>query len=192
MRSMFRRNLQTSGKAFTVVRTSESAKGLLVNYNCRQHIDFPIELDIHSNEWIINSVGEKLFVTEIQEYSPYKSCYYLSEYEYNSQKPQSTTFNINADIIEHSIIGTQDNATISLSNDLEQIRKMINESSSSDKAELHELLSLLEQQTKTNEPIPKGFFYRFSSVMQRNSWISGAISSFLLKLLQIPIEQLLP
>lgn len=192
MRSMFKRNLQTSGKDFTVVRTSETAKGLLVNYNCRQHIDFPIELDIHLNDWIVNSIGEKLFVTEIQEYSPYKSCYYLSEYEYNSQMPQSTTFNINADKIENSIIGTQTNATISLSNDLEQIRKMIDESSSSDKDELHELLSLLEQQMKTNESIPKGIFSRFSAVMQRNSWISGAISSFLLKLLQIPIEQLLP
>lgn len=192
MRSMFKRNLQTSGKDFTVVRTSETAKGVLVNYNCRQHIDFPIELDIHSNDWIVNSVGEKLFVTEIQECSPYKSCYYLSEYEYNSRMSQATTFNINADKIENSIIGTQTNATISLSNDLEQIRKMIDESPSSDKDELHELLSLLEQQLKTNESIPKGIFSRFSAVMQRNSWISGAISSFLLKLLQIPIEQLLP
>lgn len=191
MRSMFYRNLQTNGKLFTINRSLESSKGILVNCSGRSHIDFPIDLDVHSNEWITNSIGEKLFITEIQEVPPYKSCYYISEYEFNSRQSASNTFNIHADKIENSIIGNQSTATITLSNDLENIRKLIAESSSVDKAELTELVSKLENMTDSREPIPKGFLSKFSAVMQRNSWITSAVSSFLLNMLQIPIEQFL-
>lgn len=178
MRSMFSRNLKTSGKIFTVQRTSENIQGILASYNCRPHIDFPIESDIHSNDWIVNPVGEKLLITEIQDFSPYKSCYYISEHEYNSRHSQSNIFNITADKIENSIIGNQSSAIINLSNDLEQIRQMIDESSSSDKVELHQLVDLLESHSKSTESIPKGFLSKFSTVMQKILGLQDRLLAF--------------
>ena len=84
MRSMFPRNLSTSGKSFTNERTNVSFKGILVLNQGKPRIDFENCIDVKSTDWLVNSVGERLYVTELISLSDsYKSCYYISEHECN-------------------------------------------------------------------------------------------------------------
>lgn len=53
-------------------------------------------------------------------------------------------------------------------------------SDSPDKEDLQQLLSLLEMLVNDRIPAQKGMLSKFSAVMERNSWITGAISSTLL------------
>lgn len=183
MRSMFPRNLSTSGKPFKNERTNESFKGILVLNQGKPRIDFENSVDVKSTDWLVNSVGERLYVTELASLSDsYKSCYYISEHEYNQSKQSNTTFSINATTIENSIIGTQANATINLNMQLQQLRSDIDGSDSSDKEELHQIVSMLEELNKSKDPVPRNIFSKFSAVMERNSWITGSIASFLLNL----------
>lgn len=185
MLSMFPQNLHSSGKDFINTRTNEKFKGILVLNQPKPRIDFENTVDLKSSDWILNSVGERLYVTEVFSVSNgYKSCYYISEYQYNQSNNNNPTFSINATTIENSIIGTQVNATISLNDQIQKMKSDISDSSSSDKEELLKIVSLLEELKNSQEPIPKGILSRFSVVMERNSWITGSIASFLLGLLQ--------
>ena len=112
---MFPKNLSTSGKPFTNERTNVSFKGILVLTQGKPRIDFENSVDVKSTDWLVNSVGERLYVTELVSLSDsYKSCYYISEHDYNQSKQSNPAFSINATTIENSIIGTQTNATICL------------------------------------------------------------------------------
>lgn len=184
MRSMFPKNLVRSGKPFKNERTGTSFQGILVLTQGKPRIDFENSVDVKSADWIVNSAGERLYVTELVPISDvYKSCYYIAEHEYNRSKQSNPTFSINATTIENSIIGTQANATINLNGQIQKMKKDIAESSSSDKEELMQIVSLLEQLQNSKEPIPRGILSKFSAVMERNSWISGSIAGFLLNLL---------
>lgn len=180
---MFPRNLSTNGKPFTNERTNESFKGILVLNQGKPRIDFENTIDVKSTDWLVNPVGERLYVTELVSLSSsYKSCYYISEHEYNQPKQSNPIFSINATTIENSIIGTQTNATINLNTQLQKLRSDIDSSNSLDKEELHQIVSMLEELSKSKEPVPRNIFSRFSAVMERNSWIARSIASFLLNL----------
>ena len=172
MRSMFPKNLSTSGKLFTNERTSVSFKGILVLNQGKPRIDFENNIDVKSTDWLVNSVGEKLYVTESVSLSnAYKSCYYISEHKYNQSKQSNPVFSINATTIENSIIGTQTNATINLNAELQKLKSDIDSSNSPDKEELYQIISLLEELKNSQEPIPKGFLSKFSAIIC--GWLSA-------------------
>ena len=60
------------------------------------------------------------------------------------------------------------------------MKEQVQSSSSPDKDDLQQLLSLLEMLVNDRIPAQKGMFSKFSDVMERNSWITSAISSTLL------------
>ncbi len=64
-RSMFPKNLSTSGKPFINERTNTSFKGILVLTQGKPRIDFENSVDVKSTAWLVNSVGERLYVTEL-------------------------------------------------------------------------------------------------------------------------------
>lgn len=182
MRSMFFKNLSSSGMPFINERTSETSNGILVLNQGQPHIDFANDVDIKSTDWIVNSVGERLYITNIVPISIYKSCYFISEYEYQKSNQKIATFTINADKIENSIIGNQSTATINLNSQLQKMKNDIENSSSADKDELLQMIHLLEEIKDNQEPVPKGFLSKFSATMERNSWISSPVAGFLLTL----------
>lgn len=95
-RSMFPKNLSTSGKPFINERTNTSFKGILVLTQGKPRIDFENSVDVKSTDWLVNSVGERLYVTELVSLSDsYKSCYYINEHDYNQSKQSNTAFSIN-------------------------------------------------------------------------------------------------
>lgn len=183
MRSMFPRNLATNGQPFTNLRTNITFDGILVANQAKPRIDFENHIDVKSTDWLINSIGERLYVTELISLSEdYKSCYYISEHKFNQQKQNAPTFSINANTIENSIIGTQLNATINLNKQIEQLKDTVLRSTSSDKEELLKIISSLEDLKNNQESIPKGFLAKFSETLAKNSWITTPIANFLLSL----------
>lgn len=125
MRSMFPKNLVRSGKPFKNERTGISFQGILILNQGKPRIDFENSVDVKSTDWIVNSSGERLYVTELVPIADaYKSCYYISEHEYNRSKQNAPTFSINATTIEGSIIGTQASATINLNGQIQKLKKI--------------------------------------------------------------------
>lgn len=183
-KSMFKRNLSTSGILFTISKTGENVKGLLNSFSNKPFISFSLDVDVSTGDIVENSLGEKLRIIDIQPLLDYKNCFYQSEYVYQHDNNAMSTFNINADKIENTIIGTQANATINLEFQIQKMKSDISNSKSSDKDELLKIVSLLEELRDSKEPVPRGILSGFSAVMERNSWFTGAVAGFLLNLFQ--------
>lgn len=81
----------------------------------------------------------------------------------------------------NSVIGTQSNVTLNINSEIQETRKQIDSSNSDDKAELYQIINLLEMLITEQVPAKKGLFSNFSSVIQRNSWITSPIMSIFLK-----------
>lgn len=181
MLSMFSQNLINNGKSFINERTNITFKGILILNQKKKRIDFENCVDLKSTDWVVTSLGERLYITELFSLSKnYKSCYFINEYEYNQSNKINPIFSIKAKVIENSIIGTQLNATINLNDQIQNMKNDILNSLSSDKTELLKIVSLLEEIKNNKEPVSKGFLSKFSAVMERNSWITGSIASYLL------------
>lgn len=180
---MFPKNLATSGQYFVIQKNSEQFRAILVLNQGQPRIDYENHVNLVSGDWIINSSGQRLFITQTFNLSQYyKSSNYITEYEYNLRNQNSTVYNINANSIDNSIIGNQSNAVININTQLDKIKSDIENSSSTDKEELLKIVKLLEEIISKQEPVKKGFLYKFSEVLQRNSWITGSIASLLLNM----------
>lgn len=89
-----------------------------------------------------------------------------------------TTFNIqNA---YGSVIGSQSSVVMNYNAAIQNAKKEIEASNSPDKEDLDKIISLLEMIVNNQLSPQKGLFSKFSSVMERNSWITGTITSTLL------------
>ena len=145
---------------------------------------FHPEVDIQNGDILTNPFGDKYYVLsrEIQTYvrQPYQlKCYIIPESEYKDmQISTSPVFNIqNA---YGSVIGTQANVTLNYNDAIQATKEQIASTDSPDKEELQQIVSLLEMVVNNQVPVQKGLFSKFSEVMERNSWITSAISSTLL------------
>lgn len=79
-----------------------------------------------------------------------------------------------------SVIGTQQNVSLNYENSLQAAKEQLESSDSPDKEELQHIISLLEMITRNQLPPQKGLLSKFSAVMERNSWITGTVTSALL------------
>ena len=70
--------------------------------------------------------------------------------------------------------------TMNINNSIQDIIELINASNSNDKDELCKIIKILESAFNEQIPIKKGMLSKFSDVMERNSWITGSISSLIL------------
>lgn len=96
-------------------------------------------------------------------------------------QPEFSTSNIfNIENATNSVIGTQSNVTLNIDYALQNMREQIDASNSDDKAELHQLINLLETVINDQAPVKKGLFSKFSTIIQKNSWIASPITSIFL------------
>lgn len=186
-----RRNtfIDRSGIMYSVERnnvTISEHKGLIGTQEStgKRCINFHPEVDIQNGDILTNPFGDKYYVLsrEIQTYvrQPYQlKCYIIPESEYKvMQISTSPVFNIqNA---YGSVIGTQANVTLNYNDAIQATKEQIASTDSPDKEELQQIVSLLEMVVNNQVPVQKGLFSKFSEVMERNSWITSAISSTLL------------
>ncbi len=97
------------------------------------------------------------------------------------QPPNFSTSNIfNIENATNSVIGTQTTVTLNINNAIQEARTQVESCQSDDKAELHQIINLLEMITSEQVPVKKGLFSKFSGIIQRNSWIASPITSILL------------
>lgn len=194
MQSPFYTFWNTQGILYSVIRNDNKineCKGLPNRDSIGKYIGFPADYDITAGDILIPKTDEKFYVTDtLVDYwdgkPSQKKAYIQTEVEHNTSKHQaSTIFNIGT--ATGSVIGTQANVTLNYSNSIQYAKEQIESSDSPDKEDLQKIISLLEMIVNNQLPPQKGLFSKFSSVMERNSWITGTISSALLSWLTTQI-----
>lgn len=162
----------------------------------RQYIGFMPDSDVQAGDWLINPANERLYVLDtitnffLQQKSQLKA-YYQTVAEHNTKTEQATTI-FNIENPTNSVIGTQTNVTVNIDNSIHEAKEQVNSSDSEDKEELQQIISLLEMVVNNQVPAQKGLLSKFTSVIQRNSWIASPISSILLNWLLSQAPSVLP
>ena len=82
---------------------------------------------------------------------------------------QPSTFNFENATITNAIIGSQQSATLNVGDAIQKAKEQIDSCNSDDKAELQQIINLLEMVVQEQVPAKKGLFSKFSAVMERNS-----------------------
>ena len=80
-----------------------------------------------------------------------------------------------------SVIGTNNTVTLNSSMTFSEMRKKNQLEDSIDTAKINEFIDLFEEFIKGQMKPQKGMFTRFSDVMERHSWLSGAFASYLVQ-----------
>lgn len=147
-----------------------------------KYIGFMPETDIKVNDVLINEAGERVYVTDVEtsyihNHQPMEiKAFFISEAEKNAIKNNSSVFNIqNA---YNSIIGNQSIATVSYSDTINEMRKKAN-NETEDKEQIQTIINLLEMIVNDQVQPSKGIFSKFSSIMEKHSWLSSSIASAL-------------
>lgn len=189
MRNPLESLIKRLGSMYSIERDNGSVdpvKGLINQEQStgKRYIGFLPGTDIQVDDWLTNPSGDRFYVIDKEtatfQGKPHElRCFIETEAE---QKKKALTtgpiFNIGS--ATGSIIGTQVHASLNYSDSINQMKEQVQSSSSPDKDDLQQLLSLLEMLVNDRIPAQKGMFSKFSDVMERNSWITSAISSTLL------------
>ena len=162
----------------------------------RRYIGFIPDSDVRAGDWLVNPANERLYVSDsitdffLQQKNQLKA-YYQTVAEHNAKTEKaSAIFNIgNA---TNSVIGMQSAVTMNINSSIQEAKEQIASSDSDDKDELQQIISLLEMVVNNQVPAQKGLLSKFTSVIQRNSWIASPISSILLNWLLTQAPSVLP
>lgn len=147
----------------------------------KKYIGFFPSTDIGAGDWLINPSNERLYITDIATtYFHSKAnqlkAFYQSEAEYRTQSTSATNiFNIGT--ATGSVIGSQASVTLNYHESMQKMNEQIDSTDSDDKEELRQIASLLEMIVNNQIPATKGLLSKFSTAMERNSWITSSISS---------------
>lgn len=98
--------------------------------------------------------------------------------EPTQQPPSVTNVNISGGTFQGSVVGANNTAELVNNFDLRsvEIEKQIEERGGADKEELREALEEVRRIIASENSIERGMLSRFSAVMERNSWFTGAIA----------------
>lgn len=183
--------LSMHGISYIVSRQGEPQRTELGLPN-KGYIAFRPGTDIKKSDVLTNPVGETYYVTKTETEFFYHepSClkvFYQTESEYDeAQQPSSPIFNIqNA---YGSVIGTGNQATINYNSAISELKERASADTSPDKAQISQIISLLEMMVNDQVPPSKGLFSKFSEVLERHSWLSSSVASMLLSWLMSKIQ----
>ena len=150
--------------------TAESFIGMLEN------------ADVEIGDWLINPNNERFYVKDkisdyaFHEFQQYRLLY-LTEAQYHSKQSMHSVTTFNIQNAYGSVIGSQSSVVMNYNAAIQNAKKEIEASNSPDKEDLDKIISLLEMIVNNQLSPQKGLFSKFSSVMERNSWITGTITS---------------
>ena len=146
--------------------TAESFIGMLEN------------ADVEIGDWLINPNNERFYVKDkisdyaFHEFQQYRLLY-LTEAQYHSKQSMHSVTTFNIQNAYGSVIGSQSSVVMNYNAAIQNAKKEIEASNSPDKEDLDKIISLLEMIVNNQLSPQKGLFSKFSSVMERNSWITG-------------------
>lgn len=189
------------GVVFKIERSGQiisESKGLLSleENSSKKIIRFFHDSYVQSGDWVISPASERFYITDAITHYAFGMpselrAYYQTTAEYNS-KHETPSISFHIENATNSMIGTQSNFTMNINGSIQEAREQIQSSNSSDKEELQQIIDLLEQISKSQEPIKHGMLSRFSAVIQRNSWITSPIASIVLNMLLNQVHTVLP
>lgn len=190
--------IETNGITFQIKRNGMVISSILGLPNhekatSKAYIGVLDDTNIAVGDWLISPVNERFYIKdkisdfafgELQQFK----LFYLTESEYKQKSisQNNTTFNIGT--AYGSVIGTQSSVNMNYQHSIQQLQNQVAESNSPDKEQLEKILSTLQLIVDGNIPAQKGILSKFSDVMERNSWITGAIASTLLSWLTAQIR----
>lgn len=96
---------------------------------------------------------------------------------------QNSTFDLSGATLNNAIIGNNlSNNTLNfgLDTSLKKLETLINSKPSADKQQLEELLTALKSLEKSQEPVPRGFFVKFSDLIKKHTDLITAIGTALI------------
>lgn len=189
MRNPLTTIIKRSGSMYSIERNNnfvDPVQGMINREQSsgRRYIGFLPGTDVQVDDWLTNPSGDRFYVIDKEtttfQGTPHElRCFIETEAEHRKKELTSgPVFNIGS--ATGSIIGTQLHASLNYSDSINQMKEQISSSNSPDKEDLQKILSLLEMLVNDQIPAQKGMLSKFSDVMERNSWITGAISSTLL------------
>jgi len=180
------------GEKFSIIRNGEVlaiVDGMRNSDKGRRFVDFYPETDILPEDWIrAESSNEEFYIEDVTASMGLernrvfaKKAYYLTKVEFNrrtNQPPAAVTFNIGD--VQNSIVGTQQQATLTNNFSDKQILDMIDKNCGEDKELMSELLKTVNAIVDNNIPVQKGTFSRFSETASKYGWLLGALTTKLL------------
>lgn len=174
------------GKKVSVERNSVEALSAIAIYEREEkRFVFYSSEDIKKDDIIIDSTGNRFYVTEIEIPEVHQEPLALYAYISTGEKQNVASIahpQININNAYNSAIGTQGSVTMNINFCFDEMREEVRSSSSPDAEQLNQIVDLLEKMATEKEAPTKGMLAQFSEVVQRNSWISGSIASALLSL----------
>lgn len=172
---------------FTVERDgkpSHSVKGFFCSNEYPDTIQLLSDSDIAENDWLIhNATQKRYFINNVKPLSSGNRTLgwmakYLSERSYKQEQERTTPYSISIGSIHGSaIIGNQQTATINNGYNLNEIQNLIATKPVEDREMLNQLIERIKIVTEDNQPISKGFFAKFSDVLEKHSDIATALGS---------------
>jgi len=154
-------------------------KGMINDSKEHNYISFDPDVDVQINDDIFCPLKKKHYIITNTDIALFGGKQHrLDAYFDNNFMQAQTTTVFNTYNPSNSIIGSQQNATINISDSFNNLEKLINDNGGNDRKELFELENLLKQQLDTNQ-LNKGFLSKFSHLLAKHSWLPMAIAQII-------------
>lgn len=103
------------------------------------------------------------------------------DYLERGEQPVTVTPVFNIQNANNAIIGTQQNATINVGYNLEDIQSLIDQAPQSDQDALKEMLELLRKTESSGKPVPRGFLAKYAEPITKVAELANTIGGFVLQ-----------
>lgn len=143
------------------------------------------DADIRVGDVFVNPANERHYIVDVKtEYMNNEEfqlkCFYMTQAEQATAKTLAGT-QIHVNNAYGSLIGNQNsNVSINAKASIKDVKLRIYEEDGPDKAQLLEVVTMLENIQAGKQEPKKGMFAKFAKTLEDNSWITGAIASTLL------------
>ena len=178
---------------FTIERDGQevaSAHGFFCGKEYPSTIQLVENTTVHEGDWLIHApTKNRYFATEVQPISINGEIFdwmvkYQSEFDWKKSQANQAVSNIHIGTVSGpAIIGSQQNATLSVGCTTEEIARLITAKPTSDLPALCELVAELKKIESESGPIEKGRLSKFSDLLEKHSDLLIALGGWAVKLL---------
>ncbi len=183
--------MEQNGENFSILRNNEVVAvvdGMRNSSNGKKMIQFFPGTDIQPEDVVISELtSEEFYIDDVTTSRGFdqneifsKNAFYLTKVEYFRRNNQNPAITFNIGDVQNSIIGTQQQATLTNNFSDKQIIDMIDKNCGDDKELMLELLNTVNAILENNIPVQKGTFSRFSETSSKYGWLLGAVTQKLL------------
>lgn len=174
--------IERFGQKFTVNREGSEVFSVKAIYNGKENdLSFMPNACVKVGDILSGDFGESYLITKITPLMERGKIHHIEAkcVDQNEIKPQSTQSVFNIGTVNNSVVGNGNVVNVSI----DSIKSQIEENGGEDRDALNEIVSLLERISENKEPIKQGMFSKFSGLLEKHSWLSGSVASFILGLL---------